>query len=129
MIYITAVAPVKIRNRINFCSHFGIRGVGKTSIIVAAPSSDSTCVFIWFHVRGGLYKYEIVTCFLGTKLGNTISFPPPGSILIYDQAASTRFARSFIPFTPQQFSEGAKREKTAKNVLDSPITTVQKMGY
>lgn len=34
------------------------------------------------------------------------------------------YARSFPPFTPQQFSEGAKRGKTAKNVLDSPITTV-----
>ena len=34
------------------------------------------------------------------------------------------YARSFPPFTPQQFSEGAKREKTAKKVLDSPVTTV-----
>ena len=39
------------------------------------------------------------------------------------------YARSFSPFTPQQFGEGAKRGKTAKNVLDSPITTVQRMGY
>ena len=39
------------------------------------------------------------------------------------------YARSFSPFTPQQFSEGAQREKTAKNVLNSPITTVQRMGY
>ncbi len=38
------------------------------------------------------------------------------------------YARSFSPFTPQRFSEGAKREKTAKNVLDSPILTVQRMG-
>lgn len=34
------------------------------------------------------------------------------------------YARSFSPFTPQQLSEGAKREKTAKKMLDSPITTV-----
>jgi hypothetical protein len=36
---------------------------------------------------------------------------------------------SFSPFTPQRLGEGAKREKTAKNVLDSSILTVQKMGY
>ena len=39
------------------------------------------------------------------------------------------YARSFSPFTPQRLGEGAKREKTAKYVLNSPITTVQKKGY
>jgi len=34
------------------------------------------------------------------------------------------YARSFSPFTPQQFCEGAKRKKTAKKVLDSPIANV-----
>jgi len=39
------------------------------------------------------------------------------------------YARRFFPFTPQISGEGAKREKTAYYVSNSPVTTVQRMGY
>ncbi|MBW2098655.1 MAG: transposase family protein [Deltaproteobacteria bacterium] len=39
------------------------------------------------------------------------------------------YARSFFPLTPQPSNEGAERKKTAQNVLNSPVTTVQRTGY